>query len=184
MPVFLQAQHKPSRLPSRFYLMQLGPDGKIYINCPAGVNVLHGIENPNEPRDACNVIQHGIQLPTYNLVSMPNFPNYRLGALPAGACDTTTAILNPPESIDITFQINPNPASFYTTLEFSNLNTLKPSAWEIYSSTGQLILKGRATSDRQEVDVTQWPSGVYFVKVILSEGNYISEKLVVQPLGR
>src|SRR5690606_1739043 len=38
-----------SQLPTRFFLMQLGPDGRIYINCPAGVNVLHVIENPDLP---------------------------------------------------------------------------------------------------------------------------------------
>jgi len=71
-----------------FYLAQLAPDGKIYINAPSGVDVMHVINNPDLPGDSCDVCQHCVQLPTYNAFSMPNFPNYRLGALEGSPCDT------------------------------------------------------------------------------------------------
>lgn len=71
-----------------FYLAQLAPDGKIYINAPNGVDVMHVINHPDLPGDSCDVCQHCVELPTYNAFSMPNFPNYRLGALEGSPCDT------------------------------------------------------------------------------------------------
>lgn len=73
---------------SKFFLAQLAPDGKIYINCPNSENVLHVIHNPNEPGLDCNVEQHGIELPTVNGFSLPNYPNYRLGPIDGSPCDT------------------------------------------------------------------------------------------------
>lgn len=71
-----------SPFPTPFLTAQLAPDGKIYINSPNGNNVLHVIHEPNLKGDSCHVEQNGIHLPTYNFASMPNFPNYRLGAIP------------------------------------------------------------------------------------------------------
>jgi len=71
-----------------FYLAQLAPDGKIYINSNNSVSYLHVIEQPNLPGDSCQVCQHCIDLPTWNAFSMPNFPHYRLGHLEGSPCDT------------------------------------------------------------------------------------------------
>ncbi len=71
-----------------FYLAQLAPDGKIYINSNNGVSYLHVINQPDLPGDSCEVCQHCVDLPTWNAFSMPNFPNYRLGPLEGSACDT------------------------------------------------------------------------------------------------
>ena len=65
-----------------FFLAQLAPDGKIYINCRTAGKSLHIIHLPDKPGDSCMVEQHGLHLPTYNAWTMPNFPNYRLGAIP------------------------------------------------------------------------------------------------------
>jgi hypothetical protein len=71
-----------------FYLAQLAPDGKIYINSNNGVSYLHVINNPDSLGLACDVCQHCIDLPTINAVSLPNFPNYRLHHLAGSPCDT------------------------------------------------------------------------------------------------
>ncbi|MCB9295078.1 MAG: PKD domain-containing protein [Lewinellaceae bacterium] len=75
-------------LGTRFYLAQLGPDGKIYLSCPNGVRELHVIHRPDKPGPACQVEQRGILLPTFNASSLPNFPNYRLGPIDGSPCDT------------------------------------------------------------------------------------------------
>ncbi|MFM9949692.1 MAG: PKD domain-containing protein [Saprospiraceae bacterium] len=98
-----------SPFPTRFYLSQLAPDGKIYINAPNGVDVMHVINNPNLPGDSCDVCQHCVQLPTYNAFSMPNFPNYRLGALEGSPCDTlrqlpTAAWSYDAQALELVFQ--------------------------------------------------------------------------------
>jgi hypothetical protein len=79
-----------SPLSTRFFMGQLAPDGKIYFNSNTTVNTLHVINQPDSLGVACEVIQHGIQLPTLNKFSMPNFPNYRLGPL-NGACSPLTS---------------------------------------------------------------------------------------------
>ncbi len=73
-----------SPFPTLFHNAQLAPDCKIYINSFATVDVLHVIQNPDEPGLACNVEQHAIQLPFNHRRSLPSFPNYRLGPLVEG----------------------------------------------------------------------------------------------------
>jgi hypothetical protein len=74
-----------------FYLAQLAPDGKIYINSNNGSRYLHVIEQPDLPGDSCQVCQHCLEIPSVNNFSLPNFPNYRLGPLEGSPCDTLRA---------------------------------------------------------------------------------------------
>ncbi|NUQ26777.1 MAG: T9SS type A sorting domain-containing protein [Saprospiraceae bacterium] len=71
-----------------FYLAQLAPDGKIYINSNNTVSYLHVINQPDLPGLLCDVCQHCVDLSTKNLFSLPNFPNYRLHHLEGSPCDT------------------------------------------------------------------------------------------------
>jgi hypothetical protein len=71
-----------------FYLAQLAPDGRIYINSNNGVSYLHVINHPDSLGLACDVCQHCVDLPSINSFSLPNFPNYRLGHLEGSPCDT------------------------------------------------------------------------------------------------
>lgn len=75
-------------LPATFFAMQPGPDGRIYITTNNETKVLHYINQPNEASDSCEVVQHGLQLASYNRFTSPHFPNYRLGPLDGSPCDT------------------------------------------------------------------------------------------------
>ncbi len=75
-------------LPTTFYLAQLAPDGKIYINNSSSTKYLHVINHPDSLGLTCDVCQHCVELPTKNSWSMPNFPNYRLHHLEGSPCDT------------------------------------------------------------------------------------------------
>jgi len=93
-------------LPTRFFLAQLAPNGKIYINTTNSVRSLHVINNPDLPGDSCDVQQHAIQLPTLNAFSMPNFPNYKLRSLAGSSCDTlgpVAAFSAAPDGLSVTF---------------------------------------------------------------------------------
>ena len=70
-----------ANLATLFGLMQLAPNGKIYVATSSTTRYMHIIHNPNERGPACNVEQHGLQLATFNDWSVPNHPNYRLKAL-------------------------------------------------------------------------------------------------------
>jgi len=71
-----------------FYLAQLAPDGKIYINSNNSVKHLHVINYPDSLGLACGICQHCVPLPAFNYFSLPNFPNYRLHHLAGSPCDT------------------------------------------------------------------------------------------------
>jgi hypothetical protein len=102
-----------SPFPTQFYLAQLAPNGKIYISAPSSNNVLHVINLPNHQGTDCQFMQHGVDLPTLNNNGIPNFPNYRLGALDGSPCDTLGIDNHPlagftcePEALTITFSDN------------------------------------------------------------------------------
>jgi hypothetical protein len=75
-------------VPALFYLMQTGPDGKIYMSTFGTTKVLHTIDLPNLKGSACKVIQPGVHLPYYNTATSANFPNFRLGPVDGSPCDT------------------------------------------------------------------------------------------------
>ncbi|MEM1323095.1 MAG: T9SS type A sorting domain-containing protein [Bacteroidota bacterium] len=75
--------------PTRFFMMQNTPDGRIIINIPnVNAQYLHTIQYPDRRGMACEVQQHSILLPAFNTFTLPNFPNYRLGPEDGSACDT------------------------------------------------------------------------------------------------
>jgi PKD domain-containing protein/type IX secretion system substrate protein len=75
-------------LSTTFFAMQNGPDGRIYFNTNNGTMYLHYIQYPNKKGDSCQVVQHGVKLPFFNIFTSPHFPNYRLGPLDGSPCDT------------------------------------------------------------------------------------------------
>jgi len=107
-----------------FFLMQLAPDGKIYSSCPGGLKSMHIIHNPDEPGLACYYEQHGVALPTYNALSIPTFPNYRLGPLDGSSCDTL-GIDNLPIAWWRSEQDTLEPSMVY----FHDLSYYEPATW-------------------------------------------------------
>jgi hypothetical protein len=107
-----------------FFLMQLAPDGKIYSSCPGGLKSMHIIHNPDEPGLACYYEQHGVALPTYNALSIPTFPNYRLGPLDGSSCDTL-GIDNLPIAWWRSEQDTLEPLFIY----FHDLSYYEPATW-------------------------------------------------------
>lgn len=165
-----------------FLYPAMGPDGKIYYNGTGGIDKLHVIEYPDSGGSACYFHQHAISLPTYNYSSIPNFPNYRLGALVGSACDTifATAIETP---ITSAFEVilSPNPAQNHLFLQFS-----KPLQAEAYiaffEATGKKVAeypleKGHFDA---KLNISALANGIYFYR-LYEEGKGIgSGKLVVQ----
>lgn len=170
----------PSPLPTRFFLAQLAPNGKIYISCNNSVDILHVIHNPDEKGDACNLEQHGIQLPTLNAFTMPNFPNFRLGELEGSSCDTIlvgTSDLNYPIS---DFRLYPNPAKNKVYLEMNNSET-STCEWKLYNALGQLkfSISLNSKSGEVELDISDLLSGVYFYSLANERGVVKSGSVIV-----
>jgi hypothetical protein len=125
---------------SYFDKEQLAPDGKIYISCGNTEADYHVISNPNGKGDSCNFEQHALRLPTLS-ACVPNYPNYRLGALTGSACDTITGLNETARSsLDQILKVFPNPATDITTIDygFTDWNKGQP-ALEICNALGQTV---------------------------------------------
>jgi hypothetical protein len=111
-------------LPTMFWQLQLGPDCKIYGIGGSDTRYYHVIHNPDEPGLACNVEQRGVKFQTPTGVSMPSFPNYRLGPIdnPGVPCTATVSTVQPVRpSPGNGLKLYPNPASDAVTVEYSGL---------------------------------------------------------------
>ena len=105
--------NNPGFLWTTFFLAQLAPNGKIYINNNTSTKHLHTIEEPNKRGMASRVEQHNVTLPTWNQRTLPNYPYYGLGPWDGSPCDTLN-INNPtPEAA---FEYTPD--SLEQTAEF------------------------------------------------------------------
>ncbi len=105
--------------PTQFFMEQLGPDGKIYLNHPNTVRTLHVINLPNEPGTNCYFVKNGIPLPTLNAFSLPNFPNYRLGPLTGSSCDTLTDLNDEAKAEkEKILKVFPNPTTDFVVVDY------------------------------------------------------------------
>jgi DNA-binding beta-propeller fold protein YncE len=109
---------------SRFFMAQLAPNGKIYVNNASGVKTLHVIEFPDERGMACDVRQHSIQLPNNNASTLANHPNYRLGPIDGSPSDTL-GIDNLPRAY---YRIDRNTADTLN-FHFQDLSFYEPTDW-------------------------------------------------------
>ncbi len=162
-----------------FTLAQLAPDGKIYISTYFQTDILHVIDAPDNLGMACNVIQHGVQLPYINDGTVPNHPNYHLAPLitstPVGLSENNIQSAN--------LHLNPNPASKQVWVNYNFPNN-KDGWLEIYDTMGKLLLKRRLywSTTQLLVYLNEIKSnGVFVAKVYDDSGMFVSvEKLVVR----
>ena len=145
-----------------FYLAALAPDGKIYISSTSSTLNLHVIEKPNCPGLSCQLIQHGIDLPSLNFATIPNSPHYQIGNV---ACTSTNNEASNLKANKPEYSIYPNPAKDIVWINFPNLEerTLDVT---IYDPNGQEIIKERVDSPLSRIDVSQLDSGVYYYSII------------------
>ncbi len=150
-----------------FFLMQLAPDGKIYMNATNGVYEMHVIHSPNAKGLACNMEQHGLDLPVHIGATMPNFPNFQLLDLPGSPCDTlgiSSGVGGPVAVAKEPLSIAPNPASEQVQIAWEN-----PGAGilRVFDAAGRLVWEQSVSSGSQlhTLVVADWPSGLYSVAV-------------------
>jgi len=152
-----------------FFACQLAPNNKVYINCPNTVRSLHVIHQPDLEGNACDFEQHAIQLPTLNHYSIPNFPNFRLGALEGSSCDTITST---EEILKIDYQLYPNPTQGLFTLAYKPQSSAE--LFQLIDIDGRVVLEQGLKSFRElhDFSISQLPRGMYFWTVF-SEGKSI-----------
>lgn len=132
-----------------FDIAQLAPNGKIYIGTGNTTLRMHVINNPDEPGLACNLVQHGITTPTYYSNSLPNHPNYFLGALAGSPCDTLSVGISPlslGEGPGV--RAYPNPTTGTFNLSYAAQPTV--GELELRDVSGRVVLRDR---------LPQWSTG-------------------------
>ena len=165
-------------LATTFYLPMLANDGKIYINSSNSVDRMHIINFPDSGGLACDVCQHCLILPTLNAFTMPNYPNYFLGAETGSICDTLTS-LNENNNLTISLTIKPNPAQDYFWMDY-NLPSNQHAILNIYNILGEKIFHRTLYSyfNTVKVECASLPSGMYIATVIQNNKLVGSAKFI------
>lgn len=173
-------------LPTNFYHMQLAPNGKIYMTTPNGTRFLHIIHQPNSTGLACQFEQRGVEMPTGHSFGIPKFPHYRLYDLAGSPCDTLD--INGPQPPEDTlptpplcagaFRIWPNPAISTTQVQ---VPACAGGSVRVFDVAGRWLqdLTVPEGGGIMPLDVSAYPSGVYFLHWRGENGTCEVKRLVV-----
>ncbi len=152
---------------TNFYLSELAPDGKIYINCGNSTLDMHVINYPDSAGLACGFCQQCIHLPGFNAFTIPNYPNYFLGADSASICDSLSTGIDPKWNTQISEPLlfpNPVKSLFYISIP-KETDVLEV---EISNSLGQSIaapIFRISNGEYMQCDASLLSPGVYFVAI-------------------
>lgn len=163
--------------PTNFYLIQLAPNGKMYIG---GTHInyhLHVIHEPDSAGVACNLVQHDLELPSRYFATLPNYPNFRLGASES-PCDFELPTSTKESTSTSTVKIYPNPVQDYLTLELEKATLVEN--FTLYDALGKVVLTQKINGEEQlHMDISFLPKGLYFY--YLKGGNSEeSGKIVIE----
>ena len=159
---------------NRFFMMQLAPDGRIYINIPnTNSQYLHVIQYPDRAGLDCEVRQHAIQLPAFNAFTLPNLPWYRLGPEGGSACDTL-GLDNLPMAH---FRFDPDPDDSLNVV-FTDLSAYQPEQWQWDFGDGN------GTSTDKDNDYRYVDNGIYEVCLEVSNAYGSDRTCQMVDLGR
>lgn len=123
-------------------IAQVAPDGKIYISTGNSTFHLHVINLPDDAGFACDLVQHGVELPAYYFNGLPNHPNYHLGPMDGTVCDSLGINEGMMEhAMQLALHAYPNPSTGAFTLGYAaqpNVGEL-----EVRDLSGRLVLRER-----------------------------------------
>jgi len=161
---------------TKFFMMQLGPDNRIYISQGIGNNILHYIKYPDVGGVGCNVVQDSLITPGYNTFTFPNIVNYDLMNDINSPCDT---VLSSGDLINdhLGIALYPNPAANYFWINYS-LPDNRHAILEIYDGVGKLIAQSTLYGFQSNllVHTDNFKAGMYLIRVNGLDGNQIAVK--------
>ena len=156
--------------PTNFFRMMLAPDKKIYICAGNGVSSFHVIHRPDLPEPACDFVQRGLPLGSFNAIGLNNNPFYQLYNLPESQCDTLGIMPPPgyessrPWTPEQGISLHPNPANerAYLALAAGYGGRLR-----VYNPLGQLVYGFNDWQGPQgiELPTAEWPAGLYYIEL-------------------
>jgi hypothetical protein len=149
--------------PTRFFSMQLAPDGKIYITTPNyPTHYYHVIDRPDLAGAACQFRQHAVYLPFLNSFSIPNNPWYDLKDWEGSPCDT---LITPVATYSLgrqalDFKAYPNPTDNILHIETGLPGTCTV---EVLDLLGQRLSQADFVG-RTELSMGAYPPGLYVLR--------------------
>jgi hypothetical protein len=153
-----------------FYQMKNGVDNKTYVSCYGGNSYLHVINKPDSFGTTCNFVQKQLYVGYwghnhFQRGSLPNTPNYKLGAI---NCNVGIENVNTEND---GLNIFPNPTYSSFTINFSNDWNI--AAIRVFNLTGQMIFEKQNESGKQfTIDLSNQSAGIYFVEVQTATNIY------------
>lgn len=150
-----------------FFVPQLAPNGKIYISSFGATDVYTAINQPDSVGLACDVQQHALDFNKDVSYSIPNFPNYRLGA-------SVTPCYGVDKEEGIGYKeiaVYPNPATTTLHISFGEKATL-----HIVNALGQEVYRESDFSGEKELSLEGFATGVYYVKAVTVKGQVFVAK--------
>ncbi len=168
----------PFEGPGPFGLGYPGPDGRVYFSSYFRP-FLYVVTPADTACMNCPPEVEGLTLP-YRNASMPNLPNFSLGALPGSPCDTLvmSSISQPPNPVS-PLRIFPNPASSH----FAIVSNAPCNSVRLYDSMGRQVLAQWLAPGQSEYQIAlppDLPAGVYNVIASGSEGVIGRVRVVIR----
>lgn len=165
---------------NRFWYHWPGPDGKIYLSASSSSRVLHVINNPDEPGQACNFQQHSVNFPTYNAFTTPTYVNLNLFQVPGSVCDTLGVGIQDLNIKKDGVKINPNPNDGHFSIEY--IPKRVSGMLYIYDIAGKEVYREYVSpySSIKNLDLSQkLNNGLYAVSLVLDK-NTLTQKVMIQ----
>jgi hypothetical protein len=157
-------------LGTSLYLMQYGDDGRLYFSTLGRSKFLHVAETSNDPDIGFRF--EGLELPVFQVRSLPNLPNYELGQLNS-PCTT--------DEFDDQFashiKITPNPATQFVHIQSSSTEFRQI---RLFDATGRLVLERDFSPVYiYTLPTTSLPAGIYQLAINGIKGESAVQKLIV-----
>ena len=176
-------------VPVNFFQLMLAPDHKIYMSTSNGSRYLHVIRQPDNKGTDSEFVQRDVHLWGYHAFSVPNFPHFRLFDVPGSPCDTLGINgLQPPEDTLVPpdpplpctgdIRLHPNPATTMTLLE---LPRCQGGLLTVFDVAGRKVLEMPLAAEVVSVplDVSNYVSGVYLLRIRTADGEVVTRSLAV-----
>jgi len=120
---------------------------------------------------SCSVCQHCVALPTVMAYTVPNYPNYNLGADSTSVCDTILNVYGKSDFEEIS--VYPNPATSVINIFASSGYTVT-----IYNLLGYLVDTKPDNSQGISFDISDLDPGFYIVEISNQENYRRSVKIL------
>ena len=157
-----------------FYLAALAPNDKIYINCGNSTTEMHVINYPDSAGLACDVCQHCVSLPAFNAFTIPNFPNYFLGAEGGTLCDSLPTEVRPQVLRKEELELFPNPVRnllYITTGRFTTWSEIL--IFNIFGQQVSVPIHEIKNGEYQEINTSSLTPCVYFLELKSGMGKVV-----------